>query len=55
MIVLAILAALALVECGCSTKPGKAAVVKSPPANAQFRGSDHMPPAALAAKRAAGY
>jgi len=54
LLALIVVSAIAYVSSGCSTAPGKAAVVKSPVANAQFRGSDHMPPEALAAKRAAG-
>ena len=55
LIALFIVSSVTLVNCGCSSAQDKAKVGKAPVSNSQFKGSDHMPPAALAAKRAAGY
>jgi hypothetical protein len=47
--------AVGLYAGGCKSAPANVSRVKPPVANSQFRGSDHMPAQALAAKRAAGY
>lgn len=55
LIVFTILASIVLTAIGCGSATAKAVKVKPTVSNSQFRGSDHMPPEALAAKRAAGY
>jgi hypothetical protein len=55
LIVLSIAATIAMYGCGNSASAATVSSAKTSVSSGEFRGSDHMPPEAVAAKKRAGY